>query len=383
MKEIDPTRLDALIDGAPPEGGAETNICALLERVRELELSAPPDLRARILEHTAERPAREPRGRRVRAWFAPPRLAIAGSLAAAAIAAVVVVPNIGNDGSPSVDGALRESDPTQSVDSSVQAAPGANARSKYAVPSPNDAQAVAPGASPAESAAPPIGARTNRVQEVRSSTRVQVADVQALSKASSEAMREVRRLGGYTVSSRYAVPNGGRGDNSLVFRVPVARAEAAITAFGGLGTVLSQQADMRDLTQAVTTQNTEISRLEKRAEELRTRLAAQPTDALRAQLAAVEAQLKAGTARSNGLKQRGEFARLSLDLTTEGPPAAVEPDGQIEGSLRRSGARLASVGAWTLGAGVLLAPFALVGGVGLVGVRTVRRRSRQRDRDLI
>ncbi len=379
MKEIDPARLDALIDGASPEGDAETNLCSLLEGVRDLEPGAPPDLRARILEHAAKQPARDPRGKRARAWFAPPRLAIAGTLAAAAAAAVIVVPQLGSDGPVNENSTFVTNDPS----TSRLSAPGANARTKSAAPSANDSQAVAPGASPVE-AAPPIGARSGRLQEVRSATRVQVTDVQALSEASNEAMREVRRLGGYTVSSRYSVPNGNQGDNALVFRVPVARAEAAITAFGGLGTVLRQQADMRDLTPAVTAQTTAATLLEKRAEILRARLVVQPDDAdLKKQLSAVEAQLRATTTRTDGLKRRAEFARLSLDLTTDGPPAAVTPDGQIEGSLRRSGARLASVGAWTLGAGVLLAPFALVGGAGLVGVRAVRGRSRQRDRDMI
>ena len=211
------------------------------------------------------------------------------------------------------------------------------------------------------------------------STRVRVESVTALSKASDRAMTAVRSLGGYTASSDYSVPNGSTGTNVLVFRVPVARAERAIAAFGRLGTVIGQSADIVDVTGRLRAQGRAVERLTERVNRLRAALAAQPGDAaLAARLDAAEAGLRAAEARQGATRARADLARLNLTLTTEGPPAAPVKEGRFLGPLSDAGSRLADATAWLLGTLVLIGPFAAVALLAAWGAARLRRRTSRR-----
>jgi hypothetical protein len=368
-----PERLAELVDGAAPHGEEERALVDLLTETRALEPAAPDALRERVRAQVARDPARERRS--PFAWWgsadARRRLLIAGPVAAGIAAVAIALPLVtgGDPGSPvgrkSAAGdaatALRESAPQSSAAPARAPAPPAAAGGLPA----GDAQA--------------LGADPRRAQKVTASTRVKVASVTALSKASDRAMAAVRSLGGYTASSNYSVPNGSTGTNVLVFRVPVARAERAIAAFGRLGTVIGQSADIVDVTARLGAQGRAVERLTQRVDRLRADLAAQPGNAaLAAQLEAAQASLRAAEARQGATRARADLARLNLTLTTEGPPAAPVKKGRFLGPLSDAGSRLAGATAWLLGALVLIGPFAAVALLAAWGAARLRRRTSRR-----
>lgn len=210
-------------------------------------------------------------------------------------------------------------------------------------------------------------------------TRVQVDGVEALSRASASAMRTVRSLGGFTASSDYSVPNRAEGTNRLVFRVPVDRAEDALAAFGRLGTVTGQSADIVDLTARLDSETRRIEALRVRTADLRARLASRPGDAtLTADLARAEAALRRAEEARGATLTRTNLATLRLTLTTEGPPAPAVSAGRFEGPISRAGARLADSIAWILGALVLVGPFLLLAAAAAWGGLRLHGRSERR-----
>ena len=294
---------------------------------------------------------------------------VAAGIAAVAIALPLVTGGDGDPGAPAGQNgaagdaatALRESAPGGAAAPERAAAPPAAAGAGSAA----DAQA--------------LGADPSRAQKVTAWTRVRVDGVSALSRASDRAMATVRSLGGYTASSDYSVPNGATGTNALVFRVPVGRAERAIAAFGRLGTVTGQSADIVDVTALLGAQGREVERLTERVDRLRAELTARPGDAaLTAQLERAVRSLAVAEARRSATQGRADLARLNLTLTTEGPPAAPVDEGRFTGPLSDAGSRLAGATAWLLGALVLIGPFAVVALLAAWGAARVRRRTSRR-----
>ena len=81
--EIQPDRLDAIVDGQPVEGGSESEFADLVSALRADRSSAPPGLRQRVIA-TAERPRR-----RIPAFLRWPTVG-AGLVPVLAAAALVV-----------------------------------------------------------------------------------------------------------------------------------------------------------------------------------------------------------------------------------------------------------------------------------------------------
>ncbi len=367
-----PERLGELVDGAPPRDDEERALVGLLAQTRELEPAAPTALRERVRAQVAQPP---PPRRSPLAWLGSGdgrrRLLLAAPVAAGIAAVAIALPLVGGGDSGAPAGqkgaagdaatALRESAPESAAAPARAAAPPAAA----------DALSGAEGQA--------LGADPDRAQKVTASTRVRVESVTALSRASDRAMAAVRSLGGYTASSDYSVPNGSTGTNVLVFRVPVDRAERAIAAFGRLGTVIGQSADIVDVTARLGAQERAVERLTERVDRLHAELAARPGDAaLTARLRAAEASLRAAEARRGATRVRADLARLSLTLTTEGPPAAPVDEGRFLGPLSDAGSRLAGATAWLLGAVVLIGPFAVVALLAAWGAARLRRRTGRR-----
>jgi hypothetical protein len=369
---LGPERLGELVDGAAPRDDEERAVVDLLTETRALEPAAPDALRERVRAQVAQEPPRRARHSPFAWWGsadARRRLLVAAPVAAGIAAIAIALPLVtgGDSGSPvgqkSAAGdaatALRESAPQSSAAPARAAGPPA-----ASLPA-GDAQA--------------LGADPRRAQKVTATTRVRVESVSALSKASDRAMAAVRSLGGYTASSDYSVPNGSTGTNVLVFRVPVAQAERAIAAFGRLGTVIGQSADIVDVTARLGAQGRAVQRLADRVDGLRAEVAAHPGDAaLAARLDAAEASLRTAEARRGATRVRAELARLNLTLTTEGPPAAPVKEGRFLGPLSDAGSRLAGATAWLLGALVLIGPFAVVALLGVWGAARLRRRTGRR-----
>src|SRR5919201_4053116 len=86
-----------------------------------------------------------------------------------------------------------------------------------------------------------------RLTEVHASLRLRVRNVDGLSKATAQAMRITRRLGGFVQSVDYGTPSGGNGDAYLTVRIPVGNVQRAVARFAALGSILSQHLSIRDL----------------------------------------------------------------------------------------------------------------------------------------
>lgn len=382
--EVGPERLGELVDGAPPRDAAERALVALMEDVRGSDPGASEELRERVTGAarravtgtgggTAARTGRLGALRRLGSAGSHRRgLMVATPVIAGIIALAVAIPAMtgGGSGGTAVDEGAAEAPAAARGSGGASAAPDSARRLQD---EPGSAEAVAP------AAAAPTGTDRDRLQRVTAWTRVRVADVDALSRAGTRAMDVVRGLGGFTASSDYGVPSGDRGSNELVFRVPVARTQDALVAFGRLGTVTGQSADIVDVTDRVAAADRRVERQEERLAGLRADLAADPADAgLARAVARAEAALERTRAARAALERSARLATLRLTLTTEGPPAAPEEEGRFVGALTDSWDRLAGAAAWLIGALVLLAPLAALAVIAALGVGRLRARSARR-----
>ena len=397
-----PERIDALLTGSEPRDEAEREALALMEGVQNIQDEPSLALQARVKEISATAP--EPKGR----WFAripelagglmtTPRLAIAGGVAALALVAVVAVPTI-IDGSSNQD-ALSETRVAQELDGraaddavasgeseegagalfSDEPAPGANAATPPLELAPEaqqrssvSADAIAPGPDP------------GRPQEVLVRTFVQVDGVTGLSKASAAAMKQVRELGGFTVSSRYSVPGSEMGVNDLVFKVPSSRVELAVEGFAELGSITSQDASLVDLGAELTASQVQITKRRERVRALREDLAKNPGDAtLTAQVESAERQLAQLIERRKKIQERARLATINLTLTTDGPAVVEDEENRFVAAFNRSADRLAVVLEWLISAAVFLLPVGLLGWLGLRLARTGRSRGVRRVMDSV
>lgn len=378
--EVGPERLAEIVDGAVPRSDEERAFVALMEETRSLEPGASEELRRRVLDGPPPRPASarfDPRR-----WLGSPdgrrRILLGAPVVAGAIALAIAIPVL-DDGpraplqnEPPVAAAVPEG-------SGRLAAPESASGAAPALQADGASSSAAPASGSGDLNVVPPSAEPRRAQQVTATTRVQVRDVTALSRASSVAMTTVRNLKGFTASSDYSVPNGSEGTNRLVFRVPVARAEDALAAFGRLGVVTGQSANIVDLTTRLTAETTRVEQLEIRVAELRARLAGRPGDAILAgELARAEATLRGATKARELTVGRTRLATLRLTLTTEGPPDPAVAPGRFWGPISRAGGNLADAIAWTLGAVILVGPFMLLAAAAAWGALRVRARSTRR-----
>lgn len=380
---IGPERLGEIVDGAAPRDDEERALLALMEETRALEPGASEALRRRVLDGPPPQPVSRGAALRQRLGAGRRRrlLAVGAPVAAGLVALAIAMPVLNDDDSPSA--ASRTADAPSSLEGAtaapegerldradLQSAPAAGADATG--PAPPAAAAVAPGA---QAPVPAPG----RARRVIAQTRVQVEDVEALSRASTSAMRTVRALGGFTASSDYDVPSGAQGTNRLVFRVPVDRAEDALAAFGRLGVVTGQSAEIVDLTEQLDAQGDRADALRATVADLRARVAADRADAaLAGELARAEASLRRAEARRAATERATRLATLRLTLTTQGPPPPIADEGRFTGPLSRAGARLGDATAWTLGAVVLVGPFALLAAGTGWGALRLRGRAQRR-----
>jgi uncharacterized protein DUF4349 len=372
-ERMDPERLAELVDGAPPLDADEREVVALLEATRELEEGPSAEARRRILGAAeGHRPRPGPRAR-LADLVTPRRMAVGAPALAAVLAAAIAIPAlVGGNG----DGGGGGGAPAGSAkEPAVVATPTRRTMAPQAerAATGSGALGAVPGGTPATAIDP------RRDQQVTAMTRVQVSGVDRLSRASDAAMATVSRLGGFTASSRYSVPDSGKGTNRLVFRVPVGRAEAAVRAFGRLGTVTGQSASIADLTARVDAATRRIALLADRVADLRAQLAARPGDPdLRARLSEAGRALRLATESRDATLARTRMATLRLTLTTEGPPAPAAHAGRIGGAIGRAGDRLGMAVAWLLGAIVLVGPFLVVAVLAAWGVARLRARAERR-----
>jgi Domain of unknown function (DUF4349) len=322
---------------------------------------APAPLRARVLADARREPVRAPslleRVRRQRL------LVLVPAAASLAVAAAVVI-------GVTRPGDAREAAPTTSTEAlTAELAPGGT---------PADAVTAAP--SPSTPSAK-TGAVDDRAQRITAALTLRVADGEALSTATRDAIRITRSLDGYVVRSDVAA--GDDGFASLSLRVPSANAQDAIARLSALGTIVAQRVQADDLQAGLDALQTELTRRRAALAAVQARLASEDlTSVERAVLQSRRTALVAeiATLRAQQTATRAEAAEATIDveLRTDSSAGVVPVPSRLDRTLTRALDVLAWEAVALLGLVIVLAPLALFG-LALWGVRrTSERRSTER-----
>ena len=263
--------------------------------------NASEELHRRV---SALRPAPR-RGPRVR-----PVLVLAAAAAIAVLAAVVH--------------GFSTSAPAPKVASSGGGATDSHAYEAVTVPSSTAKAPALSGSLHVRAAAVPAPA-PGRLQHTDASIRVRVDDVGA---ATTRATRVATELGGYAQSVRYRTPQNRAAVSYIELRIPAQNVKRALAQLGGLGTLVSQQLSIEDLTNTLERQSAQIAQLRRRVAALQAALR-DPSlpDAQRVLLQIKLAEAKRALAQRvhgrKGTLAAGATSRVSLVLENRRHAAAV------------------------------------------------------------
>ena len=238
-----------------------------------------------------------------------------------------------------------------------------------------------------ESTSPPAGGADaiapdpGRLQRIDAELSLRVEDVEELSRATQEAMRIARSLGGHVGSVSYDASPGGAGSAQLALRVPAARVQSAVVQLSALGTILGQRFGIQDLQGTVDDLARQITEAEQRVAELRRQLAGtnlteDERAALRIQLDEARRVVTELRRQRAGTQAEGRFATIQLGLTTEDVLAA--PGAEEDGALDRVVDILRWEGLAVLFALVVAGPFVVLGVLVWLALRLRRRRTETR-----
>jgi hypothetical protein len=327
----------------------------LIHQLRASRPAAPLELRARIRELAAERPAVAPKPR----WRFPVRRSALIAVPAAAALALASAGVLG----------LARSDVSQ------QPFAGDAARDKATL----------------ESAAPNVGtdatpgqagtAADDRAQRVSATLTVEVEDPEAVSRAAQDALDLTRSLGGFVVSS--SVSTGEEGSAAITVRVPVDRVQDAITGLSGLGRIVTQQVTVDDLQQTLDELERRAATVRSQIARIRARLRTETLDAqteavLRARLQTLRAELTGLRTSIASTQSEADMSTIQLTIVTPGAFGAVAPPSRIDRTIDEALNVLAWEAVIGLGVLIVLAPFALVGLAAWLGHRLYRRHEEER-----
>ena len=195
----------------------------------------------------------------------------------------------------------------------------------------------------------------------------------------------VRSLGGAVETVDYGTPSAGSGSALIAVRVPVARAQEALTRFSSLGTITAQQVQIRDLQTGLDQESNRARALRHRialikAKLLSPTLTAEDRAALEGRLADSQTGLESVLRGIHATQQRAAFARFSLELDT-GRGTAVSPPvhpGAFEDTADDALGVISVVGRGALFAAIVGGPFLLIAGGAWWLARRVRRRAARR-----
>jgi hypothetical protein len=388
--EIAPDRLEALLRGEAGVDGPERRIGALLDELTVGEIAPTSELRERVRSLSAPAPQAAPAPRRLRrmprlgrpGWRALPAL---GLLATVVIVGVVAT-QTGTSPTPSdpnlkaaesgLSGAIGPKTTVEGHGAAVQGTANGATRQSF-------------GAATVPSAARPLEALpapdTQRAQDYAASLRLAVGSVAELSRSTQRVLDTVHALGGAVESVDYGTPSAGSGSALIALRIPVGRSQEALRQFSALGTITSQQVEIRDL-------QTSLDQETNRARALRHRIALQQAKLLSPALtpearATLEGNLAdSQTALASVLRGvrttqgRAAFARFSLELVT-GSGAAVVPQprrGAFDRTAHDALGVISVAGRGVLFAVIVGGPFLLVAAACWWLSRRLRRRAARR-----
>ena len=400
-------RLEALLRGDEPRTLEEKERASLLSELRAGELTAPDTLRETIL---ATAPA--VRRQRVRRPSRRLVLVVVPVAVALAVGAAIVHSFVGgSNNGPAALAALRPNarvDQHQGVQLSTavshRAAVGTASdtiakteKRVYAPATTNyglDQAAGTPGfaSGSADSRNAPLAGEAitipkNRLVHADASMVVQVRSHAALQHATNNATQIIGKLGGYAQNVQYQVSKQGYGDAFLSLRVPVGKAQTALTQLSALGSLASEEIQTQDLQHQFNQQTNRIGSLQRAIKIYQQALASGSltgTERVQIQIKLSNAEhtlTAVRKARSSTVAQ-GAMANISLTLTTN-KHAIVGPGKHHNGSAfgRRLGDAAHFLGLealYVLYALVLLSPFILLGGLAWWVTRERRRRDEKR-----
>ena len=376
-EELAPDRLEALLRGEAGVSGHERRIGALLDELTMGEIAPPAALRERVrgLAAAAVEAAPETRGRRL-PRLRRPGLRLAPVLGVAATLAVVAGVAV-----------------TQRSDAPAISTPNPAAAERQQLGAVVPASGSGQGATQGLALTPPAASKVaavpapdgRRAQDYAASLRLAVGSVAELSRSTQTVLESVRSLGGAVESVDYGTPSAGSGSALIELRIPVSRAQEALRQFSALGTITSQQVQIRDL-QASLDQGTNRARALRRriallqAKLLSPVLTPEARAMLESRLADSQSSLASVLRGVHATQQRAAFARFSLALVTgSGTPVAPAPR---SGAFARTASDALGVisvaGRGALFAAIVGGPFLLLAGGAWWLSRRLRRRAARR-----
>jgi hypothetical protein len=201
-----------------------------------------------------------------------------------------------------------------------------------------------------------------RLQHTDASIRVRVDDV---GRATTRATRIASALGGYAQSVRYRTPQSRAAVSYIELRIPAQNVKRALAQLGELGTLVSQQISIEDLTNTLARQSAQIAELRRRIAALQAALR-DPSlpDAQRVLLQIkLSESRRALTQRLHGREgtlSAGATSRVSLVLENRRHAAAApHRRGRVGRMLHSAVGFLAIEGIVLLFALIVASPFAL------------------------
>ncbi len=202
-------------------------------------------------------------------------------------------------------------------------------------------------------------------------------DVDALSKATQQALQITRDLGGYLVTVSYATTDTGV--SALTLKVPTANVQDAIVRLSGLGKIVSQQVQIDDLQGQVDELTKRETALREQIARLSARLAASGISAetratLEARRDAARSELATVRGTQTQVRAEAETATIQLTLQTEQSSVVPVTPSRWDRSIDRAGEILAVEATIVLYTLVVAGPLALVALLAWFGRRGLRRR---------
>jgi len=378
---IAPDRLEALLRGEAGADSRERRMGALLDELTVGEIAPPAELRARVRSLSATPAVAPSAARRLpRLSLGRPRRLVPLLGCGLAIAAVVTGVLITQTRPP----AERVAEPNlKAADQELAPVVDSGSRDRKALQQPATTSQGLVQAPPSASAAPlPDG---QRAQDYAASLRLSVGSVAQLSRSTQTVLDTVRSLGGAVETVDYGTPSAGSGSALIAVRVPVARAQEALTRFSSLGTITAQQVQIRDLQTGLDQESNRARALRHRialikAKLLSPTLTTEDRAALEGRLADSQTGLESVLRGIHATQQRAAFARFSLELDT-GRGAAVSPPahpGAFEDTADDALGVISVVGRGALFAAIVGGPFLLIAGGAWWLARRVRRRAARR-----
>ena len=173
-------------------------------------------------------------------------------------------------------------------------------------------------------------------------------------------------------SSRSDVTKG-EGDATIRLRIPVANVQRAIERLSSLGTITGESVQIRDLQAGVNALDRKIARLQKQLRVLR---AQEQTTEVKRRIASLTTQVERLQRGRGNTVRDARLATIDLSMTTREdakPPKNDEP-GPLHGAL----VALGWIGIGALYALIVGGPLVLLGVLGWLVWRLVRRRRKEK-----